>query len=167
MKKVGIILALIALLFGFGAPEMALAISDEQASVISQSCSTIKQSLKNIQKTDSRTRSYLGSIYQTLLTNYITPLNLSLVKNNQPSTTITSLYSDFLTARKDFGDKFTTYSQNYEELLNIDCKNNPEGFYNKLAEVRKERVTLDNSVKKIRTLLSNFYTATSRLKEEV
>lgn len=167
MKKVlAGFLGILAIFSSFSVPT-ASAISDEQASVISQSCSTIKQSLKNTQKTDSRTRSYLGSIYQTLLSNYITPLNLSLVKNNQPSTTITSLYSDFLSARKDFGDKFTSYSQNFEELLKIDCKNNPEDFYDKLTAVRKERAALEVSTKKIRTLLSNFYTATSRLKEEV
>ncbi|MBQ6355105.1 hypothetical protein IJJ18_01640 [Candidatus Saccharibacteria bacterium] len=142
-------------------------LSSDQTDTISSSCQTLKQNLKTIQRTDSRARSYLGSVYQALLVNYITPLNLSLVKHNRPSTTITRLYSDILDARSDFADKFTSYSQSYEELLNIDCQNNPGVFYDKLESVRTSRATLNSSAKHLRTLFGNFYTATSRLKEDV
>ncbi len=142
----------------------AFALTEDQEAEISQSCQTIKQNLKSLQRSDSRTRSYLGSLYQTFLTNYIAPLNLSLVKNNQPSATITALYSDFLNARQDFANKFTSYSQNFEELLLIDCKKQPEDFYDKLEQTRKERADLHSSVKRIRTLLGNQYVATEQLK---
>ena len=166
-----IIVALAAAMF-FGvslffahAQVSAVGPSSDQLDVISSSCQTLKQNLKTIQRTDSRTRSYLGSVYQTLLTNYITPLNLSLVKHNRPSTTITRLYSDILDSRSDFVEKFTSYSQAYEELLNVDCKNDSTNFYYKLENVRKSRVALNDSAKHLRTLFGNFYTATARLKE--
>ena len=142
-------------------------VPSERIDTISSSCQALKQNLKTIQRTDSRTRSYLGSVYQALLVDYITPLNLSLVKHNRPSTTITRLYSDILDARSDFADKFTAYSQSFEELLNIDCQNNPGVFYDKLESVRKDRATLNSATKHLRTLFGNFYTATSRLKENV
>ena len=157
----------LVLALNFWQPYRASALTEDQESEISQSCATIKQNLKNLQRTDSRTRSYLGSLYQTMLTNYIAPLNLNLVKNNQPSPTITALYSDFLNARKEFADKFTTYSQNFEELLLIDCKDHPGDFYDKLEQTRRERDELHKSVKKVRTLLTNQYTATEKLKEEL
>ena len=142
-------------------------ISSDRIDTISSSCQALKQNLKTIQRTDSRTRSYLGSVYQALLVDYITPLNLSLVKHNRPSTTITRLYSDILDARSDFADKFTAYSQSFEELLNIDCQNNPGVFYDKLESVRGNRATLNSATVHLRTLFGNFYTATSRLKEEI
>ena len=163
------ILAAASVIFthGLSAQVSAAELSEDQTSAISQSCQTIKQNLKTLQKTDSRTRSYLGSIYQTFLSNYITPLNLSLIKHNRPSTDITGLYSDFLSVRTEFANKFTSYSQSFEELLNIDCKNDPINFYDKLEEVRKKRSSLNSSVKSLRTLLGNFYIATSKLKEDV
>ena len=149
------------------AVEETAAPTEDQLDTISNSCQTLKQNLKTVQRADSRTRSYLGTVYQTLLTNYITPLNLSLVKHNRPSTTITRLYSDILDARADFADRFTSYSQSFEELLYVDCKSDPTNFYNKLESVRKSRAALNASTKHLRTLFGNFYTATSRLKEDV
>ena len=143
------------------------ALTEDQEAEISQSCQTIKQNLKSLQRADSRTRSYLGSLYQTFLTNYISPLNLNLVKNNHPSATITALYSDYLAARQDFATKFTTYSQNFEELLLIDCRKNPDDFYEKLNQTREERTKLHSAVKKLRTILGNQYTATDKLKGEL
>jgi len=166
MRKIYAIPVLV-LALSFWQPGSVSALTEDQESEISQSCATIKQNLKNLQRTDSRTRSYLGSLYQTFLTNYIAPLNLNLVKNNQPSPTLTALYSDFLDARKEFANDFTIYSQNFEELLLIDCKEHPEDFYNKLEQTRKERDNLHKSVKKMRTLLMNQYVATEKLKGEL
>lgn len=143
----------------------AFGLTEEQSSMISQDCSTLQQSLRSLQRSDSQTRSYLGAIYKTFLTNFITPLNLNLIKNNQPSTTITRLYSDILDTRKEFADKFTDYSQSFEELLKIDCKEHPEDFYSELSKVRKKRAELNDDAKKIRRFLDEFYVATTKLKK--
>lgn len=142
------------------------ALSEDKESEITQSCATIKESLKKLQRSDSKTRSYLGATYQTLLSSYIQPLNMNLVKNGQPSGTIAELYSDILEERKKFGDTFTSYSLEFEELLLVDCRADAEGFYNKLGEVREKRKALEASTKNLRTLLENQYTAVKELKRE-
>ena len=58
------------------------AISESQKTVIVDNCDKIKETLTTVQHQDSRTRVYLGRYYETILTNFITPLNLRLVENN-------------------------------------------------------------------------------------
>lgn len=135
----------------------------EQAGTISRSCASLKQSLKQLQKTDTSTRSYLGSIYETLLSGFIAPLNLRLTKNNQPSATISDLHSSLISKRQDFSQKFITYSQDFEELLNVDCKSDPEKFYDQLLKTRKSRSALEKTVTEMRNLLDKQLTAVEKL----
>ena len=139
-------------------------LSKEQAGAISQSCDSIKQSLRKLQKADTKTRSYLGSIYEDLITDFISPLNLRLTRNNLPNTTLTTLHSDLILKRQDFAQKFTLYEQSFEDLLSADCQNNPEDFYKKLQETRKARNALERSTEAFRMLLEKHQNAVQTLK---
>lgn len=143
------------------------AISDAQKSAVSENCPSIQQSLRSLQRADSRTRVYLGSIYQIVLTNYITPLNLRLVKNDQPNAALSSSQANFAAARDESSRKFITYSQALEELTLIDCAAQPEDFYNKLTEVRKKRSELSESTAKVRKILSEHIDTVNKLKEKL
>ena len=140
-------------------------LSEEQKGAISQSCNTIKQTLKTVQKADSRTRSFLGAKYETFISDYVSPMNVRLTKEGRPNATITSLYSNLLGMRQDFVSQFTDYSRGLEELINIDCQGKPEEFYRKLKETRKKRAELKGTVKSIRTNLVNHYTAVKKVEE--
>ena len=142
----------------------AVTLSKEQAGAISQSCDSIKQSLRKLQKTDTKTRSFLGGLYEDLLTDFISPLNLRLVKNNLPSTTLTELHSSFISKRQDFAKKFTLYEQSFETLLASDCQKDPTDFYNKLTETRKARTTLEQSTEALRMVLEKHQNAVQTLK---
>ena len=146
------------------ADDTAPVLSKEQSGAISQSCDSIKQSLKKLQKADTKTRSYLGSIYEVFITDLVSPLNLRLTRNNLPNTTLTTLHSDLITKRQDFAQKFTLYEQSFEDLLSADCQNNPEEFYQKLQETRKARNTLEQATEALRMLLEKHQNAVQTLK---
>lgn len=143
------------------------ALSDTQLGAISQNCASIKQSLKTLQKADSRTRVHLGTTYQNILTNYITPLNLRLVRLDQPNTELTRLQASFSSARDDFAGKFIKYSQSLETLIATDCKAHPDFFYTRLEDTRALRHTVSASVATINQLLSEYITAVTKLKESL
>lgn len=143
------------------------ALSDVQAGIISQNCASIKQSLKALQKADSRTRVHLGTTFQNILTNYITPLNLRLVRIDQPNTELTRIQTEFSTARDSFAEKFIKYSQSLEDLIATDCKSQPELFYTKLENTRALRQTVATSVSTVNQLLVDHITAVTALKEEL
>lgn len=139
------------------------ALSEERSGAISQHCASIKQSLKALQRTDARTRSYLGISYESFLKDFISPLNLRLINANQPSASLTDIHSSLISTRKEFTKKYTTYAQSLEDLISYDCQGDPETFYQKLETTREHRSNLGHTVADIRALLERHRTAVSVL----
>ncbi len=142
----------------------ASAISEPQSDAIVHNCASIKQSLRALQRTDARSRSYLGSAYETLLSKFITPLNLRLINTNQPNANLTTIHSNIIDTRKNFISEYTTYSQALEDLVATDCYGHPEDFYNKLQDTKRKRATLSSTTTTLRNLLSEYLTAVRKLK---
>lgn len=142
-------------------------LNDTERGNISMSCASIQTSLKNVQRNDSKTRVILGTNYQTLFSNYISPLNVRLIKNNLPDSTLISIQSETITSRNSFTNLFVTYSQRLESLISIDCKNQPDTFYSELENVRFLRSQLEESVNKVNTALSNHLKTVNQLREKL
>jgi len=142
-------------------------LNDTERGNISMNCASIQTSLKNVQRNDSKTRVILGTNYQTLLSNYISPLNIRLIKNNLPDSTLISIQSETITSRNSFTNLFVTYSQHLESLISIDCKNQPDTFYSELENVRFLRSQLEESVNKVNIALSNHLKSVNQLREKL
>ncbi len=139
-------------------------LSNEQIGAISQNCSTIKQSLEQLQHSDSRTRTYLGATYETIAGKFITPLNLRLVKNNFSTLPV---QSEFMTAQTKFKDAYTDYMKVLGETIAADCKNDPEDFYRKLETARTRRATLKKWADKLTELTNQQYRDVEKLIKEI
>ncbi|MBQ3430516.1 hypothetical protein IJG20_00175 [Candidatus Saccharibacteria bacterium] len=148
------------------AEEKPTPISEEKRGLISQNCGTIRQSLKNLQRADSRARTYFGAIYETVSSKYITPLNLRLVKNNLSSNSLISLQTNIADTRTKFSSDFIDYSKSLEELISFDCRLNPDEFYSKLVTTRKKRETVASDVKKLNDLLISSVKIVEQIKEK-
>ncbi|MDO4759178.1 MAG: hypothetical protein Q4A30_00085 [Candidatus Saccharibacteria bacterium] len=127
-------------------------LSDIKKGAISQNCATIRQSLKNLQKTDSSTRIYLGATYQSIISNFLAPLNLRLIKDNEPHPNFASAHSNLILIKEEFNQSFIKYSQQLEELIATDCKSHPEEFYQRLQSTRKHRAELSRITERLKQL---------------
>lgn len=141
----------------------AYSISDEQRKAISQNCVTIKQTLGQLQRVDSRARIYLGTAYETIVNRFIIPLNLRLIKNNRSS--FSEIQSNFNSEQLDFRNAYTEYMREMENLVNIDCQVNPDNFYNQLVVVREKRSILRETTVKLSQLADEQYLAVKLLKD--
>ncbi|MBQ3476003.1 hypothetical protein IJH26_00600 [Candidatus Saccharibacteria bacterium] len=130
------------------------AISDTQKESIIEKCDNIKTNLKTVQRNDSRARVFLGAYYETILTRYITPLNIKLVEKNLSNAGFVENQNGFASGKTIFANDFTKYQQMLEELVAVDCKTEPEKFYNELVDVRKRRKIMEQDVLKMRQLIS-------------
>jgi len=164
MKKRIIFSAFVGVLLGLFLAHPASAISEEQKGAIVQNCASIKQSLRTLQRTDARSRSYLGSAYETILSKFIAPLNLRLINTNQPNANLTTIHSSIIDTRKNFITEYTTYSQALEDLAASDCYNHPEEFYDKLQDTKKKRANVSTTTTNLRNLLSEYLTGVRKLK---
>lgn len=142
-------------------------LDESQIGAISQNCATIKQSLRALQRADARTRSYLGSAYERVLSDFITPMDLRLINVNQPNATLTTIHSDIIEARQNFVRDYTIYSQKLEELITHDCQNDPQNFYHTLTDTRGKRSDLEKSTETIRRLLSDHLAAVKKLQNNL
>lgn len=138
---------------------------DEAArlNAVSENCSNIKYALTQLQRSDSRTRIYLGTSYETISGRFIAPLNLRLERNNQPSAPLLSIQSEFMTALADFRLAYTDYMRDLESLISIDCSTQPKDFYSHLETTRTKRAALQSVVKKLNTLAGEQYQAVAEL----
>ena len=140
------------------------ALSDAQSDAIVQNCATIKQSLRTLQRTDARSRSYLGTAYETILADFIAPLNLMLTSSNQPNINLTTIHSNIIDTRKAFISAYIAYSQALEGLIASDCFNHPEDFYNRLQDTKRKRANVSATTTTLRNLFSEYLTGVRKLK---
>lgn len=165
MSKHGAKIIILSLAFcSFASAVFSTNISNYQRASISQNCATIKQSLKSLQYADSKTRSVLGSTYQSILTDFITPLNLRLVKENRSDPKLSQFQADFATAKDSFSTSFIKYSQSLEELLNTNCQSDPDLFYSRLESTRSLRKSLQDTSSYLNKLYQDHLTVVSNLK---
>lgn len=140
-------------------------LSEAQTAAISQNCSAMQQSLRQLEKVDSRTRTYLGTTYESILNKFIIPLNLRLVKNNLP--TNVQLQADFIASQNEFKIAYTEYMRDLEGLINTDCRAHPEDFYAKLEGVRGRRATLKQTTDSLVQLANDQYQSVLSLRESL
>lgn len=164
MKKIFIFSLLAVATVSVFLTHPASALSEEQKSNLVQNCAPIKQSLRSLQRADARSRSYLGSAYETILSKFITPLNLRLINVNQPNANLTTIHSNIIDTRKNFISEYTIYSQALEDLIAADCYNHPEEYYDKLQDTRRKRANLSATTTTMRNLLSEYLTGVRKLK---
>lgn len=162
MKKFATLAVVLALI---PAPSVWATISDEQKNAIVNYCDTIRGNLDLVRHEDSRARTYLGAYYETILSSYMTPLTLRLVKNNLINANLTQNKIDFANQKSQFSSHFKVYQDSLYELINIDCKNRPDEFYEKLEQVRKERAVVRKDITKLNSYLKDHQTLVEEFKE--
>lgn len=143
------------------------AIGANQETAIVGHCEEIRDHLKIVQKDDARVRVHLGGRYEAILQKFITPLNVRLVENNLSSADFVENQNDFVGTRKLFNNDYINYQQELEELVAIDCKHDPSGFYEKLGKVRQKRRIVGQDVLKMRNIISKHVQLVAELKGKV
>lgn len=166
MKKAAVLAIILSLV-----ATPAHALSETQRGAISQNCGSLQQSLKQLQVSDSRTRVYLGSIYETIISDYMLPLSIRIAASNWSLDTngvkLSTQHSDFSVSRSSFSATYIKYQRSLEELVSFDCLTDPDGFYEKLENVREERADLAALVAQMRAKLETHQETVKSLAENL
>lgn len=139
-------------------------LTEKKERAIIKNCDAITISLRAIQKTDSSSRVYLGSFYDAFLKNFLIPLNVRLLKDNNQNSNLTEIQSKFSELRTKFSSDFIDYSKSMDNLLNVNCEKSPADFYTKLKIVQVDRAKIDVSVEEMNNLISKTETIVETLK---
>jgi hypothetical protein len=142
-------------------------LTPEQIGLIYMNCNSAKSQLKRLQTTDARIRVNLGSDYNTLLTGFMTNLNIRLVKNNIKREDLIANQSDFSTAVDKFKEDYISYSQALDETIATSCKTDPDKFYRELEKTRAAKKKLNEDYKKTNEILNQHKAAVKELMESL
>ncbi len=145
----------------------AMAVTSSQQKLIKEKCNDIKTSLVNLQHEDSRVRVYLGRYYEIVLNKFIVPLNLRLVENNTSNNNLMESQSNFSVAREKFVNDYISYQQSLEELVAVNCTEEPAKFYEKLVSTRSKRKMVSQDAVKLETLAGKQINLVQSLKETI
>ena len=167
MKRKRLLVAVMALVAG-GLLAVSVvpvsAASKAQENAIRNRCDTIRDSLKDVQKADAKVRVYLGALYETILTDYVMPLNVRLVENNLSTPDLVENQNKIADTRTLFNNDYVSYQQDLEDLALMDCREKPEDFYNKLVKVQQKRKIVEQDTLKMRTLISEHVKLANQIK---
>ena len=94
-------------------------------------------------------------------------LNLRLVKNGMANALLAEQQTTFMSERDRFKNDFIGYSQEFETLLNMNCKDEPQKFYKQLEIVREKRTDINSSMKRMKDIVSLHYQTIVELEEEL
>ena len=165
MKKISLCIGFVGLLF-VCAPVLSVgAISKTQETAISDHCDAMREDLKNVQRADARARVYIGGRYETILTKFVVPMNLWLVEKNMSRADLIESQNAISEAKTSFVNDYVDYQQGLEQLVALDCKNEPEKFYDKLVRVRQKRKKVEQDMQKMAKNLDEYKGRVVKLKE--
>lgn len=164
-KNISLIFISTVLVLAFNANTFAL--SKKQQDKIITNCSSIKDTLKSIQHSDSYSRVYLESEYSEIFNNYIAPMNTRMQNNGIIHKELSENQEDFVEMRSKFKTDFITYSKQMETLINIDCENNPTEFYNQLEYVRISRNETNVDVAELSNIINEHQLIVKKMKDSL
>lgn len=167
IRRISLIVIAVVILGNLVTHTASAALSDEQKNAIVENCGHIRQSLIKLQYADSRTRTYLGSSYESIIGRFITPLNLRLVKNNKASSELFQIQNDFVQAQTNFRNYYVDYMRELEGVIATDCVAHPEDFYTKLEKTRQRREELRKITKVLAELTDKQYAEVQKLMESL
>ena len=86
------------------------------------------------------------------------------MENNLSSAGLVENQNKYVETRALFVNDFVSYQQALEELVNMNCKEEPGEFYDKLQLVQQKRKIMSQDVLKMRSLISEHVKLVNNLK---
>lgn len=169
MKRYGILLLLMAgavaaVFFASDAAKAASQpLSATQIAQIKARCVEVRASLNQLHTTDALLRVNRGQIYESLSTKLMTPLNSRLILNRLDGVALVSITTDYNRQLADFRSDYQEYEKALAHTLTIDCRVEPQLFYEALSDARTKRrqtheatVELGKSIAKYKAAVLEF-----------
>lgn len=136
----------------------------QEYTIVERNCKSAQQILQRIQYVDPVARVNRGTAY-----NNISKLMSSMTSRaafNAHSLPQFSVETEAVQdLRTEFANDYTDYEIALRELINYDCKDNPQEFYKRLVDVRAKRAIVTLRVKEIDRRLDVFSSTITELNQ--
>lgn len=154
-KRINYSLLLAAVIVVFSSSTAtAIKLDENRIGAISQNCSIIRERLRRIEKAGAKSRVYLGTQYESVYSGLMSNFSLRLMRNGIANQDIADQQAAFDSERARFRNDFISYSQELQTLISMDCRNEPEKFYQQLEVTREKRANIAESINRLNEIIA-------------
>jgi uncharacterized protein YozE (UPF0346 family) len=138
-----------------------------QRQAIQQDCESIKADLTQLHARDALLRVNMGQHYELISTRLISRFNARLVANGLEAGRFITVSDDYTVNLSLFRASYQEYERDLTALLRINCRENPESFYESLLTVRDSRLVVHSNVVELNKNLSTYGEFVDALDKEI
>ncbi len=157
MRFISVLLASILLIsYPMTVAAQSIALSSSQIELISAYCTEAKGHLERLHSADALQRVNLGQRYENISTKLMAPLNSRIALAGHDGLDLTKTAIEFNQELTNFRKIYLKYDNQINDIIHMDCKDQPVEFYQQLEESREKRQELSDSVDKLGELIERY-----------
>lgn len=153
------LIALVLTLTGpavYAVNDSALLLSDDQISQVRANCVSSQATLTRIHENDGLMRVNLGQQYEGISTRLMTPLNGRIALNKLDGIELAKTTVAYNKEIDTFRNLYQDYEQTVTTALQMNCRNQPVGFYDSVMLARDKRQMVHESVIKLQEYVKQY-----------
>jgi len=150
---------------GLGTHSVMAQLDQAKAGLIKSSCLQAQVVVQQIQYNDAATRVNRGQSYETLLADFINPLNSRAAANgfNNNAASLTAIATRYQKNLTKFKNDYEVYDDTISALLKTKCRDRVETFYDYLEKARAQRGVLATDVATLEQIIDEYEAAAVKL----
>ena len=140
--------------------------TDEHIARIKSNCPVALATLSRIHANDAPAHINRNQTYFSISDKLMARFNSRLVLNRYDATQLVKTSTDFNTQLVKYKTLYKEYDETMTDLLRINCRLQPVGFYDKVAEARAARQKVYESVVRLKQLIGQYKQDVSSFKSQ-
>ena len=129
-----------------------------QVDKIKNTCIGTQSILNRLHANDALTRVNRGQLYESLASKLMAPFNSRMAINKLDGAILVTTTTDYEQTLEQFRDDYSSYERSMSQLLNADCRANPELFYEQIVSTRQLRIVVHSDVLELQRLAEQYKT---------
>lgn len=131
-------------------------LSDQQILLIKANCSSTKATLNQLHSSDALLRVNVGQSYESMSTKLMERFNVRSANSGYNSQLLIDSEASYSKLLDNFRLSYINYEKQLTLAMNVDCINNPAGFYDAISLARAKRNRIKEDVVKLNQALDSY-----------
>lgn len=147
----------------------AVDMSPEQTQIVAQNCVSAQVSLQRLQYSDAATRVNRGYVYESLLNNFMNPMNSRLAVNgySKEAATLSVVTDRYQNELKQFKRLYESYDDTANQAIRLKCQEKASSFYDLVRSLQEKRVKIYESVKNLDAISEEYRKEVKQAQKQV
>lgn len=159
MTSLAIGIACFTVVFGYVGAQAAAdstQLTDTELSSIQTGCSSLQQTLKQLNYSDTVMRVNQGQFYEEISSKLMAPMNSRIVLNHYDAGALVPIAANYATKLNVFRSEYTTYANALDKARGTDCTKGPQHFYDNVVSARTKRKKLHKTAGELNAMLKDY-----------